>query len=839
MPIEGSLENIFQNAADLKGSERQEYLDQACPKGSQLRKEVEKLLEHLDRPSAFLESPLLETREPSSRDSKPSRLGGYEILRELGRGASGQVFEGQQTRPHRRVALKVLKDQWLDPRSEKRFQREIEILGLLEHPGICRIYEAGKAELYGAKGQALGKRLYFAMELVEGIPITRFAREKNLDLKDRLCLLLAVAEAVAEAHERGVLHRDLKPGNILVTESNTRNPETQGGTARNLARCKVLDFGIGRVLGEESPDQSRLTLEGAVFGTPAYMSPEQFSGTLGCVDTRSDVWALGVLGYELLAGQHPFLGTNDRAFMVRERILGEDPPPLRKKVKGLDHDVETLIQKAMEKDPERRYPTAGSFAEDLRRILRNEPILARPPSLIYQMDRWVKRHKALAAGLGIGVLGLVLGVILSLWSAKVARSERDRALQAQKDAQDINDFFNSELIRVASPSRTQGKIPNVHQLIDEMAKSLEKAFPKRPLVQARIRAALGETWLKLAQMPRSKKQLEKAKSLFQKAGAWDSEEALQNQVNLATWLGWSGQREASLALEQHTLKRARAILGDSHPICLTLLGDIALTLQELGRFSEAKTKLLEIIHIRERLLGKEHVETLIAWNNYALFLNRIGKLKESEAINRKLLKQRTRILGPKHPNRLTSLGNLALNLLAQKRAKEALPFALEALKLRTQVFGKGHPSWLKSCNILVLIYEALSQTKKAKALAQEAYEAALKHQGPKHLDTLRLMNSLSNLCRETGESERALQLATVALKNIKAIKPKGHWVIGIYETTLALALEATGKHTRALRLLEHALHLLEASLGPEHNRSKKTRALLKKLQSHSPQKNPK
>ncbi len=835
MEGESRLEEVFQEAADLKGAERAAYLEEACAGDPGLRKEVDKLLARLERPSALFEAPLLDPSSllgEESEDELPQRLGAYRILGLLGQGASGKVYKGEQARPHRRVALKVLKDHWSRRRVERRFEREVEILGLLEHPGICRIYEAGKADLVGRDGHSLGERLYFAMELVEGKPITRFARERALDLRARLCLLLEVAEAVAAAHERGVLHRDLKPANILVSERSTQTPETGKGEGRRLFRSKILDFGIGRILGEDPVEASRLTMEGAVFGTPAYMSPEQFAGDPGRVDTRSDVWALGVLGYELLSGQHPFLREGESPFALQDRILREEATPLRKRVRGLDRDVETLVHKAMEKEPDQRYPTAAGFAEDLRRVLRNEPILGRPPSLLYQLDRWARRHRALAGGFAVGFLGLVLGLVFALWSAREARIERDRALLAQKDARDINTFFNRQLIRTADPKRNKGKIPNVHQLIREMLHALDGRFPDRPLVEARIRSALGKTFLSLSQFPQALAQLQNADELFRKGGQENSLDALDNASSLNTLYALTGQVEKALRGNQALLPRLRAHLGNKHELTLSVLGNIALNLQDLGRFDASKEKLLEVIHLRENLLGKENPETLVAWNNYALFLNRIGQVQAAENIDRRLLKIRTRLFGPNHPNTLDSLGNLSVDLLYQNKLKEALKLAKLSLRGREALYGRGSPAWLKSCNILVLIYGKLSQKDKARALSKEALGEALEKLGPKHPDTLRLMHSLANLELETGHLEEAVRLAKDSFLRAKEIYPPDHWILAVHETTLAKALFATPEKTKALQHLEHAIPILETSLGPKHTRSIRARKLLARIRKN-------
>lgn len=829
MRDEDRVESIFQDAADLPSSERSGYLDQACGEDADLRSEVETLLASLDKPSGLLERPLIETCLDEVAEIEPGRIDGYEILREIGRGGSGRVFEARQASPRRRVALKILKGTALGPRVQQRFQQEIEILGLLEHPGICRIYDAGKSELFSRDGDFLGERLFFAMELVEGQPITTYARQHALGLRARIELLLGVAEAVAQAHESGVLHRDLKPANILVAEEVTASPETTTGNPRNRTRTKVLDFGIGRLLDENSLDQSRLTLEGAVFGTPAYMSPEQFLGERGRVDTRSDVWALGVLGYELLAGSHPFMVEGASPLRIQALITGQDPKPLRRCVKGLDRDAETLIEKAMEKDPERRYPTARGFAEDLRRLLRSEPILARPPSVLYQLHKWADRHRAMAAGLGIGLLGLVIGLVLSLRFAFEARADRDRALLAEKDSRDINDFFNSEVIRVADPARSQGKVPDVHELIQEMSGALDGRFADRPLVEARIRAALGDTWLGMGKLPQAGEQFGAARLLFDKALAGGSEEALALEVKYGEWLSLSGRAQEALEQDHATLDRLLAALGKSHELTLSQLGNLALHLQNLGRFEEALGRLREVIRLREEILGKEDPETLVAWNNYALFLSRRGRYEESEKIDRRVLRLRTKILGKKHPRRLTSLSNLSLDLQRQGRSAEALPLAQEALHLRATVLGEGHPEWLKSCNIVSLILSALGRTAEARKIVEEALEQAKTKQGLEHPDTVRLMHSLAKLCRESGELEDADRYARKSLELARGIYPADHWILAVHERSLARILAERGQKKEALTLLEDALRIFEKSLGPDHDRSRKAREDLRKL----------
>ena len=397
---QGQAESLFLAAREIAPQQRAGWLDQHCEDPS-LRREVESLLAgDVDQPAlsaGILTHVVGRLREP---EALPDRLGPYRILRKLGEGSFGLVLLAEQAQPRRQVAVKLIK-QVLDANAVRRFEYETEALGRLRHPGIAQILEAGSSET-GA-----GTRHFFAMEFVEGVPLGEFVRQRQVPTRERIRLLSRVCAAVQHAHERGVIHRDLKPANILVTAAG--DP-------------KVIDFGLAKVLDSDVSRVGTATQSTEIAGTLAYMSPEQAVGDAATLDTRADVYALGVIGYELIAGRLPF-DLRNRMLHEAVRVIREDDPVrLGSTVRSARGDLETIVEKAMAKDRARRYASAAELAADLERYLGNQPILARPPSGMYQLRKFVQRHRALSAS----GLAVVLSLALGLGVALQARNKADR-----------------------------------------------------------------------------------------------------------------------------------------------------------------------------------------------------------------------------------------------------------------------------------------------------------------------------------------------------------------------------------------------------------------------------
>ena len=409
------LRQAFTRVASLPGGERDAALRELSAEDEPLRREVEALLEHDRSPSdvfdAAASSIARELDAAASPAEQPESIGPYRVLGVLGEGGTGTVYHAQQDDPDREVAVKVLRDRLLSRSATTRFNLEIEVLGRLNHPGVARIFDAGTASVFG------GQRRYFAMELVRGTTITRFADRHDLSTRERVTLFCRVCDAVQHAHQHGVIHRDLKPDNILVEGD------------RATAEPKVLDFGIARVIGDELAPTSAATLHGQLVGTLAYMSPEQLSGDKSEIDTRADVYALGVVLYELLVGRAPF-DVSGSSITEAIRILRETRPDQPSTVtRQFDRELETVLMTAMDRDRSRRYPSASELAADARRWLNDEPIAARPPSRVYVARKFAKRNRVVLSAVALVFVAMATGMLLAISSSvreADARRESDR-----------------------------------------------------------------------------------------------------------------------------------------------------------------------------------------------------------------------------------------------------------------------------------------------------------------------------------------------------------------------------------------------------------------------------
>ncbi len=440
--------------AELSGldpARRRERLDAACEGQPELRAEVESLLAHADAPDSFLDRPLQvrassgATERPAAgatdprRMAIPERVGQYRIVRRIAAGGMGTVYLAEQEHPRRVVALKTIRHHFVSERLRQRFRRESELLGRLQHRGIAQIFEAGVFD----RGE--GQEPFFALEFVEGVPLTEYARSRRLSVAARVELVIEVCDAVEHAHQRGVVHRDLKPDNILVDAS---------------GQPKILDFGVACSVDADAPGTTLQTAPGQLIGTIAYMSPEQVGGDPDSIDARSDVYALGVLLFEVLGDRLP-LAVHGQSLPAAARVIREDTPiPLGSVDTALRGDLETIAGKALEKDPGRRYASARALGDDLRRHLVHAPISARPPSASYRLRKFAQRHKALVLGAATTLVVSVVGaVVASVFAVRAARNEVNavRALGIARVA--IADRALAEEPRVAR--RALDEVPEV------------------------------------------------------------------------------------------------------------------------------------------------------------------------------------------------------------------------------------------------------------------------------------------------------------------------------------------------------------------------------------------
>jgi eukaryotic-like serine/threonine-protein kinase len=417
--------SLFLVASRLPRGERTRFLSTQCAGDDALESQVRRLLTSEERDPEFLESPALGAGTPAL--GVGDLLGHFRIVRLLGEGGMGVVYEAQQEEPSRRVALKLVRPGFFSARLRSRFRHEIRILGQLRHPGIAQIYEAGTLELAGEQVP------YFAMELVEGRPLLEAARERRLGTRERLLLMAQVCDAVHHAHQKGVIHRDLKPGNILVEEAPTSD-QTGDSLAAMPLQVKVLDFGVARAVDTQTPAPSLNTQAGQLIGTLPYMSPEQAAGDPGAMDIRSDVYSIGVIAYELLAHRLPYELEGRSLAAAAVTIRETEPALLGAHDRALRGDAETIVAKALQKEAGQRFQSAADFGADIRRFLRDEPIVARPSSALYKLRKFARRHRAGVAAALLVFLAMMGATAVSTWQAdvamkarKFAEGEQDRA----------------------------------------------------------------------------------------------------------------------------------------------------------------------------------------------------------------------------------------------------------------------------------------------------------------------------------------------------------------------------------------------------------------------------
>ncbi len=637
----------------------------------------------LEAPATFDVPPSVSGEAPDS--AAPSRIGAYRITGVLGRGGMGVVYEAEQDRPRRTVALKVIAPGWVSHAMLRRFEYEAEVLARLDHPGIARVYEVGTAAPDG-RGAA---QPFFAMELVRGARLDEYARRKRLSTPARLRLFAQVCQAVHHAHTKGVIHRDLKPANILVT---------------NDGQPKVLDFGVARATDSDIQATSPMhTQSGQLVGTLPYMAPEQAAGRVDELDTSSDVYALGVVAYELLSGRMPYQ-LDDRPLHEAVRAICEEEPSRLSSIdRGLRGDVETIVGKALAKEKSRRYATAGELGADVQRFLDYEPISARRPGAWYQFSRFARRNRAVVAGLVAVVMVLVLGIAATSWQAQratraeaVARHNEADARQQAAIAQASRDFLEQTL-GAADPFGGLGDKVTVVQAMHEAVSQLDAgAFKDQPLVDAAIRQTIGVTLRMLSRHDEAEPLLRRSLEIRRTLLPPDDVQVAAALAALGSLMNAQGKVEAEeplrLALD---IRRRKLAPGDR--LIIDSMTSLSKFLGETGRHAEAERLMREVI-AHDRQSPRDPLNMATALNNLAMSLQNQGRVVEAEPLFREMLETQRRVLKPGHPGIASGARNLAANLTFQGKFKEAEPLMRESLEITRRALPGDHVDLAISLN---------------------------------------------------------------------------------------------------------------------------------------------
>jgi eukaryotic-like serine/threonine-protein kinase len=816
-----AIESLYQQALEHNPIERSAWLQQACGSDAILRQEVESLLacadanlsnpaarpdmaklwNHLAGHSGIDSQSLSYAAADDSRitspstgmtSALPSNIGPYRILRLLGEGGMGVVYEAEQEHPRRTVALKVIKSGLSDPKLVRRFEQELLALGRLQHPGIAQIYEAGTAD------NGFGPQPYFAMEFIHGKPLLEYADAHQLTTRQRLELMARVCEGVEHAHQRGIIHRDLKPGNILVDET---------------GQPKILDFGVARTIDSDAR-MTHQTDAGQIVGTLAYMSPEQVLADPMELDTRSDVYALGVVLYQMLAQRLPYK-ISSRLHEAVRTIQEHEPKPLSTVSSAYRGDIETIVGKALEKDKTRRYSSAAEFAADIRRYLHDEPIMARPASTIYQLRKFARRHKALVFGVAAVFVVLIAGIIVS--TREAARANKEAATSRA-----ISDFLQNDLLAQAStanqarPNNKPDPDLKVRTALDRAATRITGRFDKQPEVEAAIRDTIGQTYTDLGLYPEARTQLERALDLRRRVLGAKNPETLKTMDRIGYVAFLQGKYPEAESLLGSTLAVKRRTLGLEHPETLATLTTLATVTWAEGKYAEAEKLDTQILEIRRRVMGPEHPNTLTTMNNLAIIYDEEGKYAQAEPLYTQTLEIRRRVLGPEHPDTLSSMNNLANLYWAEGKYARAEALSSQTLELRRRVSGPEHPYTLLSMMNLAGVYADEDKYALAEALDRQTLEIQRRVLGPENPDPLEPLNNLASVYFDEGKYAQAEALFNQTLEiRRRVLGPEHHYTLKSMDT-LANAYVVLGEYTQAEALFNQTLEIERRVLGPEH-----------------------
>jgi serine/threonine protein kinase/Tfp pilus assembly protein PilF len=715
--------------------------------------------------------------------SLPDRIGQYRVLRLLGEGGMGAVYEAEQEFPHRTVALKVIRAGYATGEMLRRFENEAQALGRLQHPGIAQIYDAGTAET------PFGCQPYFAMELVHGQSLVLYCDTHRLNLRQRLELMAKVCDAVQHAHQRALIHRDLKPANILVDES---------------GQPHILDFGVAR-LTDSDAQATRQTDMGQIIGTLAYMSPEQVLGDPAEIDTRSDVYALGMILYELLAGKRPYAIGRQLPEAVRT-IREEEPTALRSVNRTYRGDVDTIVGKTLEKDKTRRYASAAELGADLRRHLRDEPITARPPSTSYLLQKFARRNKALVMGVAAVFVVLVLGVVASTWEAVQARRAEAKARQQSAIAQAVNDFLQNDLLAQASASNQSGPSAKpdpdlkVRTALDRAAGRIEGKFNNQPEVEAAIRETMGNTYADLAQYAESRKQLDRAADLERRVWGPENPRTLSTLNHLGRTAWHQGKYSEAETLLGPALEIERRVLGPEHPDTLFCMNNLGNVYRAQGKDAQAEALYSQTLEIRRRVLAPEHPDTLVSMNNLANVYWSQGKYGQAEALYRQTLETQRRVLGPDHPDTLLSMGNLADTYAKEGKYAQAEPLFNQTLEISRHVLGPDHPKTLAFLMDFASMYQRQGKYALAETLAAQVLAGRRRALGSEHPDTMPSAPDLALAYLSQGKFAESEPLAREAMEADKKAQPDG-WQRFRAESLLGASLAGKKRYDEAEPLL--------------------------------------
>lgn len=796
-----SVEDLFYRSLEVPEEGRAAFLAQACGSDDDLRREVERLLRHYPQEGAVLDEAMVNlARFVPEDDPAPERVGPYRMVRPIGTGGMGVVYlaERDDERLRQSVALKVIRGGYESREMIRRFVSERQILANLRHENIARLLDGGTTD---------DGRLYFAMEYVEGVPITDYCEQRSLPIKERLSLFRRVCSAVQHAHQNLIVHRDLKPSNILVTSEGTP---------------KLLDFGIAKVIdpAADGSPEGPLTRADVRLMTPEYASPEQVKG--GSITTASDVYALGALLFELVTGEtaHKFV---ERSPSEIEQVVCEQPVTRpssaadRTTPGTISADLDTIVLKALQKEPAHRYHSAEQLSEDIGRMLSGVPIVARPPTLGYRSRKFIQRHRfGVTAAAVITLLLVGTTIVTAVQSSAIAAKSEEVAHERDRAAA-VSDFL-IEIFRAPDPSQAKGESITAAEILDRGALKIQTELATEPDLQVDLMLVMSEVYMNLAVYDSAESLARRALELSRTHFGAESKEAAKALTALGLASRTMGKLDDARRLYEEALAIEERELEEDDLDLASTVNNLGNLLAQQGEYEPSLQYLRQALAIREAAHGKNAPDVAVSLNNLATVAYRMGDYDLAESYHRQVLDNLIAANGEDDPQVAVSMNNLASVLDAKGDVAGAETMYRDALSLKRKLKGPDHPDVAYTLNNLGAVLRKTGKLQEAKPVFGEALRIFKAAYGDRHPNVAVATHNLASVHRDAGDWKAADSLYGIAVDILTQVAGPRNPSVGIMRIGQASAYRGLGDLTRAEAEYREALSIMSERLPPGHAR---------------------